>query len=222
MKRTLALLLSVCLLLSLLLVSCGPGAADGQNIVYLAIENYGLIVIELNPDEAPITVKNFKKLVADGFYDGLTFHRVIESFMIQGGDPEGNGSGGADEDIKGEFSMNNVENNIKHVRGTISMARSGHPYEAYHNAGYVNIPYEEREPYYNSASSQFFIVTQTSKNNTASLDGKYAAFGQVIEGIEVVDAIAKVETNASDKPLTTVKIAVATFDRAVAEAKLAK
>ena len=202
-----------------------PEGAD-KDTVYLAVEDYGLIVISLNEKEAPITVKNFRNLVAQGFYDGLTFHRVIESFMIQGGCPLGNGTGGnTDEDgneinIKGEFLMNKVDNDIKHVAGTISMARGGHPYEAYHNAGYVDIPYEDRKPYYNSASSQFFIVTQTSENNTASLDGKYAAFGNVIEGMDVVLAIAGVNTDANDKPTTTVRIAVATFDRAVAEAAL--
>lgn len=222
MKRILSLLLIFCMLFSLPFAVNAKDANENEasNIVYLAVEDYGLIVVELNPEEAPITVANFKKLVAEDFYDGLIFHRVIESFMIQGGDPKGNGTGGADEDIKGEFSMNKVENNIKHVRGTISMARSGHPYEGYHNAGYVDIPYEEREPYYNSASSQFFIVTQTSKNNTSSLDGNYAAFGQVIEGMEVVDKIAAVKTDEKDKPTSTVRIAVATFDREEAEAAL--
>ena len=203
----------------------GDTANDGKvatDVVYLAIKGYGLITVELFGNDAPITVANFKKLVGEGFYDGLTFHRVIESFMIQGGDPEGTGMGGSDEKIKGEFAQNGVSTGIKHVAGTISMARSGHPYEAYYNAGYTNIPLSEREPYYNSASSQFFIVTQTSANNTASLDGNYAAFGQVTDGMDVVLAIAGVATSTNDKPLTTVEIAVATFDKAEAEAALAQ
>ncbi len=215
MKKTIALLLAAVLLCGICLL--GGCSGEPENAVYLAIEDYGIITIELYEDKAPITVANFKKLVNEGFYDGLTFHRVIESFMIQGGDPLGNGTGGADEDIKGEFSMNGVENNIKHEAGTISMARSGHPYEAQHNAGYINIPFEQREPYYNSASSQFFIVTQTSENNSLSLDGKYAAFGKVTSGMRVVKKIASVETGANDKPLTPVKIAVATFDKQVAK-----
>ena len=209
----------------------GDTANDGKvatDVVYLAIKGYGLITVELFGNDAPITVANFKKLVGEGFYDGLTFHRVIESFMIQGGDPLGTGIGGNTDSegnrltIKGEFANNNVDTGIKHVAGTISMARSGHPYEAYHNAGYTNIPLSEREPYYNSASSQFFIVTQTSANNTASLDGNYAAFGQVTDGMDVVLAIAGVATSTNDKPLTTVEIAVATFDKAEAEAALAQ
>ena len=178
--------------------------------------------IELYPDEAPITVANFKKLVNEGFYNGLIFHRIIEPFMIQGGDPLGTGMGGADADIKGEFSMNNVKNNVKHIEGTISMARSGHPYEAYHNAGIIDIPFKDREPYYNSASSQFFIVTETSENNSASLDGNYAAFGRVVSGMDVIKQVAKVATDDSDRPINEVKIAVITFDRAEAEAAFSK
>ena len=195
-------------------------AIPKKDILYIAIEDYGIITVGLYADQAPITVANFKKLASEGFYDGLTFHRVIESFMIQGGCPLGNGMGDSGTDIWGEFSMNGVDTGLKHVEGTISMARSGHPYEAYHDAGYINIPFEQRAPYYNSASSQFFIVTETSENNTLSLDGKYAAFGRVMKGMDIVKAIAAVETNESDKPKKTVTIATVTSDRAAAEAAL--
>ncbi len=134
----------------------------------ITIKDYGTIELELYGEEAPITVENFVKLANQGFYDGLTFHRIMEGFMIQGGDPDGNGTGGSDENIKGEFSSNGVKNRIKHIRGTISMARSGAP---------------------DSASSQFFIVHETSGTNSASLDGNYAAFGMVTKGMEVVDDI---------------------------------
>ena len=196
--------------------SCVPRS----NIVYIAVEDYGIIEVTLDPDHAPKTVRNFKKLAHNGFYDGLTFHRVIESFMIQGGCPNGDGTGDAGKDIKGEFAMNGVDTGLKHVEGTISMARSGHPYEAYHNAGYIDIPYEQRAPYYNSASSQFFIVTETSENNSLSLDGNYAAFGRVLKGMDIVKAIAAVDTNESDKPLKTVTIATITSDLAAAKAAI--
>ena len=125
--------------------------------------DYGDITLELDGDTAPITVANFVKLVKSGFYDGLTFHRSVPDFMIQGGDPAGNGTGGSDEPIKGEFSANGVENNISHVRGTISMARQSKDM--------------------NSASSQFFIVQRDS----TYLDGEYAAFGKVTAGMEIID-----------------------------------
>jgi len=135
------------------------------------------MVVELDGKNAPITVANFKKLVGQGFYNGLIFHRVISGFMIQGGDPEGTGMGGSKENIRGEFLYNGVKNTISHVRGVISMARAQHP---------------------NSASSQFFICHADAK----FLDGQYAAFGRVVEGIETVDKIAAVATNYNDKPLT--------------------
>jgi len=138
--------------------------AQGGTLIRMDIENYGTIILELDPEAAPITVTNFVKLVNEGFYNGLTFHRIISGFMIQGGDPLGNGTGGSSERIKGEFSQNGVNNPIKHVRGVISMARSSHP---------------------DSASSQFFIMHE----DAAHLDGQYAAFGRVLCGIEVVDAI---------------------------------
>ena len=145
-------------------------------IVTITMENDEKIVLELDPSVAPNTVANFVSLVEKGFYDGVIFHRVIPDFMIQGGDPEGNGTGGADYSIEGEFSENGFENNLKHDRGVISMARSNDP---------------------NSASSQFFIMVKESPH----LDGKYAAFGKVIEGMEVVDDIVSVERDGSDKPL---------------------
>lgn len=142
------------------------GTITGKVNVQIDVQDYGTIKVELDADVAPITVNNFVKLVNEGFYDGLTFHRIISGFMIQGGDPLGNGTGGSDETIKGEFSNNGVENNISHVRGTISMARSSEN---------------------DSASSQFFIVHEDSD----FLDGDYAAFGTVTEGMEVVDAICE-------------------------------
>ena len=204
------------------------GADDGftgesvpdEDIIYMAVKGYGIVTIGLYAKQAPITVANFKRLASEGFYDGLTFHRVIESFMIQGGCPLGNGMGDSGTDITGEFSMNQINTGLKHVEGTISMARSGHPYEAYHNAGYVNIPYEQRAPYYNSASSQFFIVTETSANNSYSLDGNYAAFGRVLKGMDIVKAIAAVSTNENDKPVKTVTIATITSDLAAAKAAI--
>lgn len=140
--------------------------ATGTHHVAIEVEGYGTIECALNANVAPITVANFCKLANEGFYDGLTFHRVIEGFMIQGGDPNGDGTGGSDATIKGEFTANGVENPLSHVRGTISMARSSA---------------------YDSASSQFFIMHKTN----TSLDGQYAAFGNVTSGIEVVDAIAQ-------------------------------
>ncbi len=150
-------------------------------MVKIEMENGGVIEIELYPETAPITVKNFEKLVSEGFYDGLIFHRVISGFMIQGGDPTGTGYHGSDENIKGEFLANGVMNKLSHTRGVISMARSQHP---------------------DSASSQFFICHE----DATFLDGNYAAFGKVTKGMDVVDAIAEVETNAMDKPLEEQKM----------------
>lgn len=140
--------------------------ATGTHRVAIEVEGYGTIEVTLNANVAPITVSNFCHLVEEGFYDGLTFHRVVPGFMIQGGDPNADGTGGSGTTIKGEFSANGVENNIPHVRGTISMARSQD---------------------YDSASSQFFIMQET----TPSLDGQYAAFGTVTTGMDVVDAICE-------------------------------
>ena len=138
--------------------------STGKHHAKIVVKNYGTIALELDADVAPITVENFANLVNEGFYNGLTFHRIISGFMIQGGDPLGNGTGGSSKTIKGEFVSNGVKNSISHVRGTISMARSSMP---------------------NSASSQFFIVHEDS----TFLDGQYAAFGIVTSGMEVVDKI---------------------------------
>ncbi len=166
MKKLISLLLTAALFCTVLgaLTSCNPGKVN----VRMTVKDYGVIDLELDGEAAPITVKNFVKLVKKGHYDGLTFHRILDGFMIQGGDPNGDGTGGT-KPITGEFSKNGYENPIKHERGVISMARRGDSYD--------------------SGSCQFFIVHQTSANNTEALDGKYAAFGRVTSGIEVVDAI---------------------------------
>lgn len=143
-----------------------PEDFETSTYAQIEIENYGTIMVALDAEAAPITVENFKKLASEGFYDGLTLHRIIAGFMMQGGDPLGNGTGGSDEEIKGEFASNGVANPISHKRGAISMARSQMP---------------------NSASSQFFICHADSE----FLDGQYAAFGFVTEGIEVVDKICE-------------------------------
>jgi peptidyl-prolyl cis-trans isomerase B (cyclophilin B) len=162
----------------------------GLHHVEINVKDYGTISVELDADVAPISVTNFVKLANEGFYDGLTFHRIITGFMIQGGDPEGTGMGGSDETIKGEFSANGVENSISHVRGTISMARSSQ---------------------YDSASSQFFIVQKDS----TYLDGQYAAFGHVTDGMDIVDQIcadtpvqdSNGTVSAKDQPvITSVKV----------------
>ncbi|MBS5284872.1 MAG: peptidylprolyl isomerase [Clostridiales bacterium] len=141
-------------------------AAAGKHHVEITVKDYGTITAELDGDNAPISTANFLKLAGEGFYDGLTFHRIISGFMIQGGDPLGNGMGGSEDEIKGEFSANGVENPLSHTRGAISMARSQNM---------------------DSASSQFFIVHEDS----TYLDGQYACFGYVTEGMEVVDAICE-------------------------------
>lgn len=153
--------------------------SSGKHHAQIVIKNYGTISLELDADMAPITVENFANLVNDGFYDGLTFHRIISGFMIQGGDPEGNGLGGSDKEIKGEFSANGVKNTISHTRGVISMARAQS---------------------YNSASSQFFIMHE----DAPYLDGSYAAFGHVTEGIEIVDKICE-DTKVEDSNGTVLK-----------------
>ncbi|HXK71780.1 MAG TPA: peptidylprolyl isomerase [Clostridia bacterium] len=147
----------------------------------ITMNDLSTMTLELHPSIAPITVENFTKLAKSGFYDGLVFHRVIRNFMIQGGDPEGTGMGGPGHHIKGEFIANGVNNTIKHTRGVISMARSND---------------------YDSAGSQFFIMHKDSVH----LDGQYAAFGKVIEGIETVDAIAQQKTDYSDRPVVEQKI----------------
>lgn len=188
MKRILPLLL----ILLLILTGCSAQNADspaadaptdtpltGTSYVQIDVKDYGTIVAELYADTAPITVANFLSLVDSGFYDGLTFHRIISGFMIQGGDPNGNGTGGSSQRIKGEFSANGVQNDLKHTRGVLSMARSSAM---------------------DSASSQFFIMHADAPH----LDGQYAAFGKVISGMEVVDAICE-HTPVTDRNGTVTK-----------------
>ena len=186
MKKTVSILLAILLGMSIF-AGCGKGKEEaskdttkteketeggeenlltGKHHVAIQVKDYGTIKVELDADAAPITVTNFVNLAKEGFYDGLTFHRIMSGFMIQGGDPRGDGTGGSDQTIKGEFSQNGVENNLLHTRGAISMARSR-----------AN----------DSASSQFFIVHEDSKH----LDGSYAAFGYVTEGMDVVDRICE-------------------------------
>lgn len=151
------------------------------NTVKIEMCDGNSIVVELDEKAAPLTVKNFQKLVSQHFYDGLIFHRVISGFMIQGGDSQGTGMGGSKETVKGEFRVNGVNNPLSHERGVISMARS---------------------QFYNSASSQFFICHADAK----FLDGQYAAFGKVVQGIEEVDRIASTPTDRSDRPLEEQRI----------------
>ncbi|MDR2493005.1 MAG: peptidylprolyl isomerase [Coriobacteriales bacterium] len=173
--------------LALVLTGCGeaPKASESTGAekprVQINMADGGVILVELEPDVAPATVANFLKLVDKGFYDGLTFHRVIPGFMIQGGDPLGTGTGDSGETVKGEFSANGVDNTIAHKRGTLSMARSKS---------------------YDSASCQFFITNADAPH----LDGQYAAFGRVLEGMDVVDRITAVATDSNDKPLVPVVI----------------
>ncbi len=175
MKKVSVILLAVVMVLSLFACKKSDSTSDvqqnntetqlaGKHHVVISVRDYGDIKVELDADAAPITVTNFIKLANEGFYDGLTFHRIISGFMIQGGDPSGDGTGGSDTKIKGEFADNGVTNNLSHKRGAISMARSSSN---------------------NSASSQFFIVHKDS----TYLDGKYACFGYVTDGMEVVDKI---------------------------------
>ena len=150
-------------------------------IITITMENGDVMKAELYPEVAPNTVNNFLSLVGNGFYDGLIFHRVIKGFMIQGGCPDGTGMGGPGYTIKGEFSQNGFQNDLRHTPGVLSMARAMHP---------------------DSAGSQFFIMHETSPH----LDGAYAAFGQIIEGMDVVNKIAEVRTDYSDRPMKEQKI----------------
>ena len=161
-------LLGVILIVTLFITGCNSkeNELSGKHHAEIIVKDYGTIKVELNADEAPITVENFIELANSGFYDGLTFHRIIEGFMIQGGDPNGDSTGGSNHTIRGEFSANGVKNSLSHTRGAISMARSDAM---------------------NSASSQFFIVQE----DATYLDGKYAVFGYVTEGMDVVDTIAQ-------------------------------
>ncbi|MBE6027751.1 MAG: peptidylprolyl isomerase [Clostridiales bacterium] len=174
LKYLLVMMISVSLMA---LAACGGGQAEpsepetpekegiGIHHAEIEIADYGTVTVELDGDTAPITVQNFMDIANSGFYDGLTFHRIIDGFMIQGGDPNGNGTGGSDKNIVGEFASNGYENNIAHVKGVISMARSQDP---------------------DSASSQFFIMVADAPH----LDGEYAAFGHVTSGQEIVDKVA--------------------------------
>ena len=167
-----ALALAAVTLAAVLLLR-GRSGRSTLHHVELEVQNYGTITMELDASAAPKTMENFLKLAGSGFYDGLTFHRIIDGFMIQGGDPRGDGTGGSDETVVGEFAENGVENPISHVRGTVSMARSSDK---------------------NSASSQFFIV----QTDSTYLDGQYAAFGHVTDGMDIVDAICK-NTRTTDR-----------------------
>lgn len=170
---------------------------DKNPIVTMELADGGIMKIELYPDKAPNTVNNFISLVNKGFYDGLIFHRVIPGFMIQGGDPDGTGMGGPGYSIKGEFRGNGIENDLKHTKGVISMARSQHP---------------------NSAGSQFFIMVDSAPH----LDGMYAAFGKVIEGIENADKVVSVKRNRMDRPnvdQVMKKVTVDTFGKTYPEPK---
>ena len=211
MKRIIA----VCLLLVLavsLFASCSDNKGaeidfskyedKGNPIAVIEMKDGGVIVIELYADKAPNTVKNFIALANSGFYNGLIFHRVIENFMIQGGDPKGNGTGGPGYTIFGEFADNDFDTDLIHLRGSVSMARRG----SYYNP----------EAYYNTAGSQFFICV----DDRPSLDNQYAVFGFVLEGMDIVDEIVSTKTDSNDKPLKDVvmeKVYVETFGVEYAE-----
>jgi len=196
MKRTLVLVALIVVVGAAILIFNGFQRIGAETqvpldvpspVVTITMADGGVIKLELYPQIAPNTVANFVTLVQDGFYDGLIFHRVIPGFMIQGGDPTGTGTGGPGYSIKGEFTDNGFENGLSHERGVISMARASD---------------------YNSAGSQFFIMHQTVR----SLDGQYAAFGRVTEGMDVVDRIANTPTDASDRPLVACAIKNITVD----------
>ena len=175
----------------LIMTGCGQDAKSSDKAAEATTAAAGqtgnTIVITLHPNEAPITCENFESLVKKGFYDGLGFHRVINGFMLQGGDPDGNGTGGPGYGIKGEFAQNGIINQMKHTAGVLSMARAMHP---------------------NSAGSQFFIMHKDAPH----LDGSYAAFGKIIEGMDVVDKIAGVKTDYTDRPMEEQKMKKVTVE----------
>ncbi len=191
MKRIISVLLILTLLSVSVLTFASCGEKDQVYIASIDIKDHGVITVELHTAYAPETVKNFVSLAESGFYNGLTFHRIIKGFMMQGGDPRGDGSGDSGKDIKGEFALNGHDGNPSHTRGVISMARGGSGYEAYvSQLGYSleALPESIREDIlngFNSASCQFFIVHEDSPH----LDGSYASFGFVTSGMEIVDAI---------------------------------
>lgn len=166
MKKTVSIVMSAVLIL-LCFASCGSKGMKGTHHAEMVIKNYGTVKIELYGDQAPLTVENFVNLCNKGFYDGLTFHRYVKDFVLQGGDPEGTGLGGCESSVKGEFSANGVKNTIKHKKGVISMARNQFDF--------------------NSASSQFFICLKNSCSD--DLDGQYAAFGKITEGMDIIDKL---------------------------------
>lgn len=206
-KKYLNLFTVVVIMSSLVLVGCGNKSTQSQGdstsvtdessdsktgnenlpVVTITVENYGVIQAELYPEIAPNTVNNFISLVKKGFYDNLTFHRIIKGFMIQGGDPKGDGTGGPGYSIEGEFTSNGFANSLKHTKGVLSMARTQDP---------------------NSAGSQFFIMTGDAPN----LDGQYAAFGKVTSGLDVLEKIQSVKTNSNDAPIDKVVIKSITVD----------
>lgn len=166
MKKAVLIVMSAVLIL-LCFASCGSKGMKGTHHAEMVIKNYGTVKIELYGDQAPLTVENFVNLCNKGFYDGLTFHRYVKDFVLQGGDPEGTGLGGCESSVKGEFSANGVKNTIKHKKGVISMARNQFDF--------------------NSASSQFFICLKNSCSD--DLDGQYAAFGKITEGMDIIDKL---------------------------------
>lgn len=166
MKKAVSIVMSAVLIL-LCFASCGSKGMKGTHHAEMVIKNYGMVKIELYGDQAPLTVENFVNLCNKGFYDGLTFHRYVKDFVLQGGDPEGTGLGGCESSVKGEFSANGVKNTIKHKKGVISMARNQFDF--------------------NSASSQFFICLKNSCSD--DLDGQYAAFGKITEGMDIIDKL---------------------------------
>ena len=166
MKKAVSIVMSAVLIL-LCFASCGSKGMKGTHHAEMVIKNYGTVKIELYGDQAPLTVENFVNLCNKGFYIGLTFHRYVKDFVLQGGDPEGTGLGGCESSVKGEFSANGVKNTIKHKKGVISMARNQFDF--------------------NSASSQFFICLKNSCSD--DLDGQYAAFGKITEGMDIIDKL---------------------------------
>ena len=166
MKKAVSIVMSAILIL-LCFASCGSNGMKGTHHAEMVIKNYGTVKIELYGDQAPLTVENFVNLCNKGFYNGLTFHRYVKDFVLQGGDPEGTGLGGCESSVKGEFSANGVKNTIKHKKGVISMARNQFDF--------------------NSASSQFFICLKNSCSD--DLDGQYAAFGKITEGMDIIDKL---------------------------------